>query len=390
MRKNGVIRGIERIEGGVCAPKGFTACGASGENGWNYAAVKSEKRATAAYASECGAIKSSFLTFNEGKRKDLLRVVSVASGYVDMGAGETARYAKELCLLSVKAFAVPETDILPLFVGKVGVPSKQPDIAPAFKGMKPSVDGSSLAARAIAGKGEYKEFACSFYIGDVVCRIGFIGRGATFSEPACISAVITTDVAISAPLLQKALDAEMKDGFGSLVLSDLPSPMDAVCVMANGEAENAPICQADSDYEKFADAFHLAVVEICKLLATRTREDRFLSCIVKGAKSKQAAREIAKSVLRSETVKESVKKGKIDAIAVLYAVGHAAVPIEPQKVRLSVSSEFGSVQIVEEGQTTVCSAVKLKKILSAKEICLKAELKSGNYSATTLTTLRKE
>lgn len=388
MRKNGVIRGIAPIKGGVCAPTGFTACGYEQSNGgWGYAIVKSEERLPAAFSCTESGFKTSALAFAEKRFDGILRVFSVLCGVPDTGDGNSAVLAKELCVQTGRALGVPEQDVLPLIVGDVSKRLKEPNIKELIRVEKPIDDNSAAAARAICGQGVSKEGAFSFFIGDVPCRLGFIGKGTTFSSPDCAVSLITTDVNISASLLQKALDAEMKDSFGMLCLPDLPSPCDAVAVMASGKAGNYPISQADSDYGKFTAAFHLSCFEICKILARKTGLEQILVCSVKGARSKQSAREIAKTLAYSESVKRAVKSGVWRVGSLLCAVGKSSNDHSALKISAFIESEKGKLQILDEGKELAVPLKKLRLISSASEITLSVELKNGNYTASALATV---
>ena len=388
MRKNAVIKGVEEILGGVCAPRGFTACGSEREtDGWEYALVKSEARLPAAFACNENGFKSSSLEFAEKRFNGILRVFAVLSGVADAGQGKSAEIAKELSVVGGRVLGVPDQDVLPLIVGDVSKRLPPPNVKELLFKAKPLNDNSAAAARAICGQGVSKEGAFSFYIGDVRCKIGYIGRGKTFTESDCALVLLTTDTDISAPLLQKALEAEMKDSFGMLCSSDLPSPTDAVCVMASGQAGNYPITEADTDYKKFADGFHLACIEICKTLMRKTLEDKLFLCTVKGVRSKQSAREIAKLLASSETVKLSVRKGFFSAGSALSAIGKAIEDCQPEKIDAFLSSNRGKLQVISEGKTVAVSVKKFRSLLADSEITLTVEIKSGNYSATALSTL---
>ncbi len=385
MRKNAVIKGVEKILGGICAPRGFTACGSEREtDGWEYAIIKSEARLPAAFACTENGFQSSSLTFAKKRFNGILRVFAVLSGAADAGKGKSAELAKELSVVSGRVLGVPDQDVLPLVVGDVSKRLPLPNVKDLLFAAKPLNDNSAAAARAICGQGISKEGAFSFYIGDVCCKIGYIGRGTTFTESDCAVVLLTTDTDISAPLLQKALDAEMKDSFGMLCSSDLPSPTDAVCVMASGQAGNYPITEADTDYKKFADGFHLACMEICKTLMRKTSEDKLFLCTVKGVRSKQSAREIAKLLASSETVKSYLRKFVFGAGSALSAIGKAAEGCSCEKINAYLSSECGKLQVISEGKNVAVSVKKFRALLTAREITLTVEMKNGNYSATAL------
>lgn len=388
MRKNGVIRGIQPICGGVCAPVGFTACGSEKDfDGWEYALIKSEDRLSSAFSCSESGFQSSALQFAQKRFNGILRAYAVLSGVPDVGEPTGLTLAKELCVHTGRALGVPDCDVLPLIVGDMSKRLKTPNVKEILRGANTLKDNSASAARSICGLGVNKEIAYSFYIGDVCCKIGFVGRGATFGSPDCLLALMTTDVNMSAPLLQKALDAEMKDSFGMLCLSDLPSPCDAVAVMASGKAGNYPITQADTDYHKFTAAFHLSCWEICKILACKTGNEQVFICSVKGAKSKQSAREIAKTVAKSSAMKGLLKDKQFSVGSVLCSIGQAANDCVASKISVFLVNGEQKIQILDEGKAIAFSHKKLRELLRGSEITMSIELKNGNYTASALTTV---
>ena len=80
-------------------------------------------------------------------------------------------------------------------------------------------------------------------LGGKGCTIGAISKGSGMIHPnmATMLCFITTDVAISTPMLQKALSAAVADSFNMLSIDGDTSTNDMACILASGKAENREI-----------------------------------------------------------------------------------------------------------------------------------------------------
>lgn len=379
MRKNGVDKEITELSGGVCAPRGFSARG--GRSDMNaIAVIASEKKASIACVFSQSSLQSGFVSAAQKRlTSGEIRAVAVGIGSVDVGTGESAEAAGRINRLIAEKYKLSQTEILPLITGDVAWKKRAFDYSEAISAL--TENGAEGVARAFAGDEELRQGAFSFFIGDVLCKIGFVGRGARERGTDGLFSVITTDVDISPQMLQKALETEMREAFSSVCQPDLPSPSDAVCMLANGAAGNARIDCADTEYKKFADAFHLVAVEIVKRLAVKKATDALTECFVSGAKSKKEARAIARAVASSASVMRGIADGCLDGAAVLCAIGHAEGAFQAEKLSVSVASENGVLRLVDEGWLLPCASERLKTVLQARETYIAVRLGEGNYTA---------
>lgn len=65
---------------------------------------------------------------------------------------------------------------------------------------------------------------------------------------------LTSDVAITPSMLQKALSASVADTFNMVSVDGDTSTNDMVSILANGLAENSPIEEEGTDYRLFLEA----------------------------------------------------------------------------------------------------------------------------------------
>ena len=81
--------------------------------------------------------------------------------------------------------------------------------------------------------------------------MGGIAKGSGMIAPnmATMLSFITTDAAVSAPLLKEALAAVAADTFNMMSVDGDTSTNDTLAVMANGAAGNAPVTEKGADYD---------------------------------------------------------------------------------------------------------------------------------------------
>ena len=115
---------------------------------------------------------------------------------------------------------------------------------------------------------------------------------------------VTSDVAISAELIQKALSDIVKVTYNCLSIDGDTSTNDMVCILANGMAENAEITTENDDYEIFRQALYQVLMSLTKMLAKDGEgASKMIECTCAGAPDQDTAIIVAKSVIRSPLFK---------------------------------------------------------------------------------------
>ena len=114
-----------------------------------------------------------------------------------------------------------------------------------------------------------KEVAVEFTVGGKICRMGGIAKGSGMIHPnmATMLVFITTDCAISAEMLQKALSNDITKTFNMLSVDGDTSTNDMVTVLANGMAGNAEITAEGDDFTTFMTALNTVTVSLCRMIA---------------------------------------------------------------------------------------------------------------------------
>ena len=196
---------------------------------------------------------------------------------------------------------------------------------------------------------------------------------------ATMLAFITTDAAIDAALLQRALKEIVEESFNMISVDGDMSTNDMAIVLANGAAGNEKITEPNADYEKF----YATLKEICQELSRRIAADgegatKFLTINVTGAKTRDDAKTVAMSVAKSPLVKTAFFGQDPNWGRVVCAVGYAGVAIDPQKMAVS----FGGVPVFADGVGAKNDAEALKDAMAQHDIAIDIDLRLGDASAT--------
>src|SRR5262249_4802164 len=106
-------------------------------------------------------------------------------------------------------------------------------------------------------------------LGGRTVTISAIAKGSGMIAPqlATMIAIVTTDVAISPVLLDRALRAAVEPSFHCLVVDGDTSTNDALIALANGLAGNPPITDPGADYDAFAAALTSLCIELARDIA---------------------------------------------------------------------------------------------------------------------------
>lgn len=390
MKKNVTI---EMIEGGVCAPKGFKAngvhCGIrKNKIKKDLALIVSEKRCSAAAVYTTNLVKGAPVILTKEHISDgYAQAIVVNSGNANTCNSNGVWIAKRMCALVQKYTKIPSGDVL---VGSTGVIGQKLSINPIRDGMPELCaglgDNSNAAAEAIMTTDTVKkELAVKFELGGKEVRIGAIGKGVGMICPnmATMLLFVTTDLAISPKMLQKAISEEVDDSLNMLSVDRDTSTNDMFVILANGLAGNKEIVADGEDFRLFKEILHVVTVKYCKMLAADGEgATKLIECHVKNAKTKQDARLAAKSIVNSNLVKSMVFGADANGGRVMCALGYSGADIDVHKVNVSFCSSAGIVDAYKKGCALAFDEALAKKVLSQKEIHIIIDLKDGVKSAT--------
>lgn len=384
------------IEGGVCAPKGFSAngihCGIrKNRTKRDIALIVSEAPCAAAATYTTNLVKGAPLTVTKNNiANGYAQAVICNSGNANTCNANGIEVAEEMCKLVEKYTNVKAEDVIVASTGVIGQPL---DLEPIANGMKELAAGlasdsehADFASEAILTTDLVKkEIAVSFTLGGKECKIAGIAKGSGMIHPnmATMLVFITTDAAISPEMLQKALSADIKKTFNMVSVDGDTSTNDMVSVMANGLAGNTMIESEGEDFEIFAKALNTVTIYLCKMIAGDGEgATKLLECTVGGAKDEKCAKTVAKSVICSSLLKAAMFGADANWGRVLCAIGYSGADVDVNKIDVSFSSKEGTIAVCKNGAGVDFSEEIAKKILLEKEINIIIELNDGDASAT--------
>ena len=379
--------------GGVCAAKGFQASGVhcgirKNQTKKDLALIFSAVPAKAAAVYTTNAVKGApLLVTKQHLENGMAQAVICNSGNANTCNANGVEIAEQMCTLAAEQLHVDANDVL---VASTGVIGKVLDIQPIAEGIPPLVKNLGMnskdAAHAIMTTDTtIKEIAVEFEVGGVVCRLGGIAKGSGMIHPdmATMLVFLTTDCAISAEMLKKALSSDVTQTFNMLSIDGDTSTNDMVTVMANGLAGNAEISEEGEAFDTFMKALNTVTVHLCRSIAADGEgATKLLECVVTGAADETQAKIAAKSVICSSLLKAAMFGADANWGRVLCALGYSKAGIDPQSVDVSFRSKAGEIVVCEKGAGVDFSEEKAKEILLESEIEILICLNSGTAAAT--------
>ena len=372
---------MEIISGGVTAPIGFLAAGM-------HAGVRKNKKKKdmALLVSKCPAKTAGVFTQNVVKaapvmwdkalcdNKGLCQALVVNSGVANACTGEAGDAdVAHIAELAAAELQVPADQIAVASTGVIGIRLPMETIAHGIRELSgmlsDDLESGSHAAKAIMTTDVYKkEIAVKLQIKGKTITIGGMCKGSGMINPnlGTVLGFLTTDLNISQALLQKTLRNDVIDTYNMLSVDGDTSTNDTVMIFANGMAGNDELLETDADYPAFVEALRYINTYFVKLIA---------------AESQEGARKLAKSVVTSNLVKCAVYGSDANWGRLVCAMGQSGIAFDPYKVDIIISSEAGSLKIVENGVCTDYDEERATEILSPNQVCFYADMHAGTETA---------
>ena len=387
---------MKKIEGGVCAAKGFKAngihCGIRhNRTKRDLCMIVSDVPAAAAAVYTQNLVKGAPIAVTKRNiANGIAQAVICNSGNANTCNADGELIAQQMCGLVEAATGIAATDVVVASTGVIGQPL---NLEPIAKGMEALVGGldytqeaGTAAAEAIMTTDTVKkEVAVEFTVGGKVCRMGGIAKGSGMIHPnlATMLVFITTDAAISAAMLQKALRTDVQATFNMLSIDGDTSTNDTVAVLANGLAGNEEITAEGADFTACMEALNAITVELSRrIVADGEGATKLLECVATGADSLAAARAASKSVVCSSLFKSAMFGADANWGRILCAIGYSGADLDITKIGVSLRSKAGTVEVCKNGAGVPFSEEQAKQVLLESEIEILLTLGDGPYSAT--------
>lgn len=380
-------------DGGVTAAKGYTAngiyCGIrKNKQKRDLSLIASEVPASCAAVYTTNLVKGAPIAVTKEHIADgLAQVLICNSGNANTCNPNGEEVAKKTAELLGAQMGIKTEDVVVASTGVIGQPL---NIAPIEAGIPELVkglseDGSDLAAEGIMTTDTVrKSVAVEFELNGKTCRIGGIAKGSGMIHPnmATMLVFLTSDVSIAPALLQKALSTDVQETFNMISIDGDTSTNDMVVVMANGLAGNETITEEGDDFAVFMQALNTVTVHLCRMIAADGEgATKLLECKVSGAKDKQTAKTVAKSVICSSLLKAAMFGADANWGRVLCAIGYSGAEVDVERIDVDFESEAGRINVCTDGRAVDFSEEKAKEILLKDEINVLIDLKDGSEEA---------
>jgi glutamate N-acetyltransferase/amino-acid N-acetyltransferase len=383
------------IEGGVCAPAGFTAngilCGIKkGRTKNDIALIESEVPCAAAAVFTKNLVKAEPVKVTMKHLKNGSAQAIVAnSGNANACTGEEGYAAAErTTAAAAKWLGLKSEDVLVCSTGVIG---QQINIAAIEAGMEKLCSGLSKTGNVAAREAimttdtKYKEVAVKVEIGGRTVTLGTMakGSGMIHINMGTMLGFITTDCAITPRMLDAALRESIEKTYNCVSVDGDTSTNDTLSILANGLAGNKLIASKNADYHSFVKALDAINTEMARKIAGDGEgATHLIECAVTGAKDDKIARTLAKSVISSSLVKAAFFGKDANWGRILCAMGYSGELFDQAGTSVFFNSGAGEIEVFHKGVPLSFDEDKAKTILGESEVRIRVELSDGKGSGT--------
>jgi glutamate N-acetyltransferase/amino-acid N-acetyltransferase len=229
-----------------------------------------------------------------------------------------------------------------------------------------------------------KQAGMSASMGGHIVSIGGMAKGSGMISPglATMLVFITTDAVIQGKWLGAALKEAVEGSFDCIDVDAEMSTNDSVFFLANGKADNPPLRQGTREAEFFKEGLkHVAKVLAQMIIQDAEGATKMIEITIKGARSFQEARYLAKRLSRSFLFKTAMFGNLPNWGRVLSAMGDAGVDVEEKSLDITLAKQ----RVFRRGEPVRFDEDKLKQQLKKRNIKVEIDIHRGGDSCTVLT-----
>ena len=381
--------------GGIVVPKGFKAdatyCGIKTiKDSFDLGIVFSEyKSAGAALFTTNQICAAPVKLARKIIQKGYIRAFVVNSGNANACTGEQGyKDAEEMVRIAGKCLKISEDEILIASTGIIGRPLPMDKIAAGIKAAATSLGntpahGNNMARAIMTTDTKQKDIAIRIRINNKDVFVGGISKGAGMIAPnlATMLCFITTDVSMSASLLNECLRNSVESSFNRITIDGHMSTNDTIAIIANG-ASGVNILSKNHDLQVFQQGLDYVTNHLAKAIVKDGEgATKFVQIEVVGAKSKSDAMRIARAIADSPLVKTAINGCDPNWGRIISAAGYAGVDLDEAKINLYIND----ILIFSKGMPAKCDMNLLSKSMKRSEINIRLELGLGSYADTVWT-----
>jgi glutamate N-acetyltransferase/amino-acid N-acetyltransferase len=379
---------VEMVAGGVTTPAGYRAAGISAgikaNNALDLALIVSDRPATAAAVFTVNRAQAAPVIVSRDHLSSThghARAIIVNSGCANACTGPAGLdVAREMANATADAVGCSSEEVLVASTGVIGVSLDIDKVRRGITGATRALGGDqgSAAARAIMTTDPFpKEAAVRLSLGGHDVVIGGMAKGSGMIEPmmATMLAFVTTDAAVPAPLLDRALREVVDDTFNAITVDGECSTNDTVMLLANG-ASRATVDEAS--YGLFVQGLRAVCLRLAlDIVRGGEGATKLVTVTVTGGASSSDARRAAKAIANSPLVKTAIHGGDPNWGRLIAVAGRAGVAFDLSRAAVTI----GGIVLFKEGQPHDEAAERAATYLKNREIAIVVDLGAGAASS---------
>lgn len=208
------------------------------------------------------------------------------------------------------------------------------------------------------------------------------GAGMIAPRLATMLAVIVTDAPLDPAAAQDLLGETVEETFNCVTIDGHMSTNDTVLFLANGAAGGEPL--SGPAFQAFRAEFRRVCEDLAKAIAADGEGATHLITVqVRGCRTRQDARRIARTVAESLLVKTAIAGADPNWGRIISAAGYAGCPFDPARLVLRLNGFL----LFADGQPTDFNPQEVSRSLREnRDTLIELELAEGQAEATVWTT----
>ena len=319
--------------------------------------------------------------------KNKIRALIVNSGNANCFTGtQGLKDAYAITGRVAKVLSVKHGNVLMASTGIIGVNLPRKKILDSVDELAKNISEKKLQdfASAILTTDTFKKIkTTSLKLGKKKGIVCGIAKGAGMIYPnlqisasthATMLCFILTDIAISKPLLNKALKEAVATSFNSISVDGCMSTNDSVFLLSNGLANNKIINNEGKDYRIFKKGLNLVCSELARMIVSDGEgATKFISVRVEKAKSYMQAKDVAFAIANSNLFKCAMYGADPNWGRIIAALGASLVSFNEKSLDLFINNKplLRKSRIVNHKGRIIGKNVDVKLVLNkGKDSCV--------------------
>ena len=385
---------IERIDGGITAPLGFTSsslhCGIKAKTGaLDLAVVATTRPVSAAGIFTTNLAQAAPVLLSKRHLQHtagLAQAVVVNSGCANactgtQGAADAETMAREVA----SALGCAPEAVLVASTGVIGVNLNMGKVAPGIRSAIAHMargKGSEVARALMTTDPFPKEDAVRIETAAGAFVVGGTAKGSGMIEPnmATMIGLLTTDAEVPPALLKRALEESARDTFNAITVDGECSTNDTLFAMASGASG---VVIDDDNYSVLLDGL-LAVSRRLAVDIVRGGEGatKVIRITVEDARTRDEARQVARTIANSPLVKTAVHGADPNWGRIVAASGRAGVQFDIDRATVHV----GGVLLFENGLPHDEASPRAAEHMKGTDVDIHVHLGTGGGASATIWT----